>query len=102
GASSAMDAVSRSIDLVAERRCNVLIQGETGTGKEVVAREIHARGDRSRGPWVPVNCSAIPETLLEAELFGHAKGAFTGAVQARAGKFEAAHQGTIFLDEIGD
>jgi transcriptional regulator with GAF, ATPase, and Fis domain len=94
--------VSGSIDLVARRRCNVLLEGETGTGKEVAAREIHARSDRSRGPWVPVNCSAIPETLLEAELFGHAKGAFTGAYQARAGKFEAAHQGTIFLDEIGD
>jgi DNA-binding NtrC family response regulator len=102
GASQAIARVSGSIDLVAARRCNVLLEGETGTGKEVVAREIHGRSDRSRGPWVPVNCSAIPETLLEAELFGHAKGAFTGAFQARAGKFEAAHQGTIFLDEIGD
>jgi len=102
GSSRAIASVSTAIDLVARRRCNVLIEGETGTGKEVVAQEIHARGDRSRGPWVPVNCSAIPETLLEAELFGHAKGAFTGAIQARAGKFEAANQGTIFLDEIGD
>ena len=102
GNSRAIASVSTAIDLVARRRCNVLIEGETGTGKEVVAQEIHARGDRSRGPWVPVNCSAIPETLLEAELFGHAKGAFTGAIQARAGKFEAANQGTIFLDEIGD
>jgi DNA-binding NtrC family response regulator len=102
GESRAIAGVSGLIDLVARRRCNVLLEGETGTGKEVAAREIHARSDRSRGAWVPVNCSAIPETLLEAELFGHAKGAFTGAYQARAGKFEAAHQGTIFLDEIGD
>src|SRR6185312_12749378 len=79
-----------------------LIQGETGTGKEVAAREIHAAGDRSRGPWVAVNCTAIPEPLLEAELFGYHKGAFTGALQSRAGKFEAANNGTIFLDEIGD
>jgi transcriptional regulator with PAS, ATPase and Fis domain len=87
---------------VANRHCNVLIEGETGTGKEIVAREIHRAGQRGRAPWVAVNCGAIPETLLEAELFGHARGAFTGAVQARAGKFEAANHGTIFLDEIGD
>ena len=102
GASRAMQTVSSSIALVASRRCNVLIEGETGTGKEVVAREIHRSGSRARGPWIAVNCSAIPETLLEAELFGHARGAFTGAVQSRAGKFEAANHGTIFLDEIGD
>ncbi|HXJ43955.1 MAG TPA: sigma-54 dependent transcriptional regulator, partial [Bryobacteraceae bacterium] len=82
--------------------CHVLVEGETGTGKEVVARSIHETGARHKGPWVAVNCGAIPETLLEAELFGHARGAFTGAVQARAGKFEAAGRGTIFLDEIAE
>jgi DNA-binding NtrC family response regulator len=102
GGSGSIRAVAASIDLVASRRCNVLIEGETGTGKEVVAREIHDTGNRSRGPWVAVNCGAIPDTLLEAELFGHVKGAFTGATQSRAGKFEAANHGTIFLDEIGD
>jgi DNA-binding NtrC family response regulator len=102
GSSRPTQAVASSIALVANRRCNVLIQGETGTGKEVVAREIHRSGNRARGAWVAVNCGAIPDSLLEAELFGHVRGAFTGAVQARAGKFEAANHGTIFLDEIGD
>jgi transcriptional regulator with PAS, ATPase and Fis domain len=102
GGSTSLEAVSSSIALVANRRCNVLIEGETGTGKEVVAREIHRSGSRSRGPWVAVNCGAIPDALLEAELFGHVRGAFTGAVQGRAGKFEMANHGTIFLDEIGD
>jgi transcriptional regulator with PAS, ATPase and Fis domain len=102
GGSDLMREVASNIALVANRRCNVLIEGETGTGKEVVAREIHRSGSRSRGPWVAVNCGAIPEALLEAELFGHVKGAFTGAVQSRMGKFEAANHGTIFLDEIGD
>jgi two-component system, NtrC family, response regulator HydG len=102
GSSRATQAVSASIGLVASRRCNVLIEGETGTGKEVVAQEIHRSGNRARGPWVAVNCGAIPESLLEAELFGHVRGAFTGAVQSRAGKFEMANHGTIFLDEIGD
>jgi DNA-binding NtrC family response regulator len=102
GSSHATRAVAASISLVASRRCNVLIEGETGTGKEVVAREIHRAGNRARGPWVAVNCGAIPESLLEAELFGHVRGAFTGAVQSRAGKFEMANHGTIFLDEIGD
>jgi transcriptional regulator with GAF, ATPase, and Fis domain len=102
GVSRSIQSVALSIGLVADKRCNVLIEGETGTGQEVVAREIHASGERSRAPWVAVNCSAIPEPLLEAELFGHVKGAFTGAFQARAGKFEAANHGTIFLDEIGD
>jgi DNA-binding NtrC family response regulator len=102
GESHAMREIQNAIQMVAARHCSVLIQGETGTGKEVVAREIHAAGERRRGPWVAVNCSAIPEPLLEAELFGYLKGAFTGAHQARAGKFEAAHNGTIFLDEIGD
>jgi DNA-binding NtrC family response regulator len=102
GSSRATQAVASSIGLVANRRCNVLIEGETGTGKEVVAREIHRSGNRARGPWVAVNCGAIPDSLLEAELFGHVRGAFTGAVQSRAGKFEMANHGTIFLDEIGD
>jgi DNA-binding NtrC family response regulator len=102
GSSAAIENVTTSIGLIANRRCNVLIEGETGTGKEVVAQEIHRSGSRSRGPWVAVNCGAIPDALLEAELFGHVKGAFTGAVQGRIGKFEAADHGTIFLDEIGD
>jgi DNA-binding NtrC family response regulator len=102
GDSRSIQALEDRIALVADRRCNVLIEGETGTGKEVAARAIHASGNRSRGPWVAVNCGAIPESLLEAELFGYVKGAFTGAVQSRAGKFEAAQRGTIFLDEIGD
>ena len=102
GSSASMQAVSSNIGLVANRRCNVLIEGETGTGKEVVAQEIHRSGSRARGPWVAVNCGAIPDTLLEAELFGYVRGAFTGAVQGRIGKFEAANHGTIFLDEVGD
>jgi DNA-binding NtrC family response regulator len=102
GNSRSMRDVQAAIRMVGDRQCSVLIEGETGTGKEVVARGIHAAGGRSRGPWVAVNCSAIPEPLLEAELFGHLKGAFTGAQQSRAGKFEAANHGTIFLDEIGD
>jgi DNA-binding NtrC family response regulator len=102
GNSRPMRDVLAAIRMVGDRQCSVLIEGETGTGKEVVAREIHATGGRCRGPWVAVNCSAIPEPLLEAELFGHLKGAFTGAQQSRAGKFEAANHGTIFLDEIGD
>lgn len=102
GSSVAVQSLEAEIRLVADRLCNVLIEGETGTGKEVAAREIHSSGRRSRGPWVAVNCGAIPEQLLEAELFGHVRGAFTGAVQARAGKFEAANHGTIFLDEIGE
>jgi transcriptional regulator with PAS, ATPase and Fis domain len=102
GRSEALRSVEADIRMVARRRCNLLIEGETGTGKEVVARETHALGNRNRGPWLAVNCGAIPEALLEAELFGHVKGAFTGAVQARAGKFEIANHGTLFLDEIGD
>jgi DNA-binding NtrC family response regulator len=102
GTSAPMQDLSRIIELVASRRCTVLITGETGTGKEMAARAIHLAGDRSRFPMVALNCSAIPEYLLEAELFGHTKGAFTGAVSSRTGRFEQANNGTLFLDEIGD
>ena len=102
GQSHQMRQIVERIRLVALRRCTVLVTGETGTGKEVVARAIHAAGNRAHLPMVSVNCSALPETLLEAELFGHVKGAFTGATNSRAGRFELAHRGTIFLDEIGD
>jgi len=102
GESRPMRQVSETIQLVARRRSTVLITGETGTGKEIVAQSIHASSDRSRIPMVSINCSALPETLLEAELFGHVKGAFTGAANLRVGRFEQANHGTIFLDEIGD
>jgi len=102
GTSPAMQPVFDLIAKVATTDVTVLITGESGTGKELVARAIHTRSERRNGPFVTVNCGAIPENLLEAELFGHEKGAFTGAHQQRRGKFELAHQGTIFLDEIGD
>jgi DNA-binding NtrC family response regulator len=90
------------IRLVAGRRSTVLITGETGTGKEVVARAIHLASPRAQHPFIAVNCAAIPKDLLEAELFGHVKGAFTGATNARAGRFEQAHNGSLLLDEVGD
>jgi transcriptional regulator with GAF, ATPase, and Fis domain len=102
GASAAMKEVYRRIDKVAGTDVSVLITGETGTGKELIAREIHRRSPRRDGPLVSVNCGAIPENLLESELFGHVKGAFTGAVATRPGKFQAAGGGTLFLDEIGE
>jgi len=102
GTSPAMRRVYHVIRMVGSRRSTVLITGETGTGKEMAARALHLASPRSRGPLVAVSCSALPETLLEAELFGHVRGAFTGAVQARAGRFEQAHGGTLFLDEIGE
>jgi len=102
GQSRQMEQIADRIRLVAPHRSTVLITGETGTGKEVVARSIHAASNRSHLAMVSVNCNALPETLLEAELFGHVRGAFTGATNARAGRFEQAHRGTIFLDEIGD
>jgi DNA-binding NtrC family response regulator len=102
GSSAAMRGVRRIIETVALRRSTVLITGETGTGKELAARALHLAGPRRRNPIVPVNCSAIPDALLESEFFGHVRGAFTGAVQSRPGRFEEAHGGTLFLDEIGD
>ncbi len=102
GDSDRMLEVSRRIRLVARRRTTVLIQGPTGSGKEVVARAIHRLSPRADQPFVALNCAAIPEALLEAELFGHSRGAFTGAVQRRTGRIEAANGGTLFLDEIGE
>jgi len=102
GDSREMRLISHVIRMVSGRRATVLITGETGTGKELAARSLHLAGPRCRGPWVAVNCSALPENLLEAELFGHVKGAFTGAIQNRTGRFEEAQGGTLFLDEIGD
>jgi transcriptional regulator with GAF, ATPase, and Fis domain len=90
------------IQLIASKRCTILISGETGTGKEVIAKAIHAASNRSSQQMVSVNCTALPATLIETELFGHAKGAFTGAHTSRLGRFEQAHRGSIFLDEIGD
>jgi len=102
GDSRPMQQIAQQIRLVAPRRSTVLLTGETGTGKELVARSIHAASGRNRSSLVAVNCSALPEALLEAELFGHVKGAFTGAIGHRVGRFEEANHGTIFLDEIGD
>ncbi len=102
GRSRAMAELMDALDRVAPTGATVLIVGETGTGKELVARAIHARSTRCEGPFVALNCAAMPENLLESELFGHEKGAFTGADRARAGLFEAAHEGTLFLDEAGE
>ncbi|MFP4036392.1 MAG: sigma-54 interaction domain-containing protein [Desulfobacteraceae bacterium] len=102
GRSTAMQDVFSSIRAAAESEATVLLQGESGTGKELVAGAIHFNSDRRHGPFIPVNCSALPESLLESELFGHAKGAFTGALRSRKGRFEEADGGTIFLDEVAD
>jgi len=102
GSGSAMQRVYELIGQVAETKANVLISGESGTGKELVARAIHAASDRRERPFVALNCGAIPENLLESELFGHVKGAFTGAVQNKEGLFETADSGTLFLDEVGE
>jgi formate hydrogenlyase transcriptional activator len=102
GSSPQLTAVLRTIDRVAPTDATVLILGETGTGKELIARAIHSRSTRDKHPLVKVNCGAIPNGLLESELFGHMKGAFTGAVERRTGRFELADKGTIFLDEIGE
>ena len=100
--SSAMEPVRAAIDRLSHSRVNVLISGQSGTGKEVVARTIHDSGPRAQGPFVAINCAGIPDTLLESELFGYERGAFTGAQNRKIGKFEAASGGTLFLDEIGE
>lgn len=102
GNSRAMQAIYKEVGRIASKPVNVLIRGETGTGKELIARAIYQHSDRARAPFVAINCAAIPETLLESELFGHERGAFTGAELRRIGRFEQANHGTIFLDEIGD
>ncbi len=102
GESSALQTVLQEVNLVAPTDATVLILGETGTGKELIARAIHERSNRSSRPFIRVNCAAIPQSLIASELFGHERGAFTGALQRRLGRFEAAHGGTIFLDEIGE
>ena len=102
GRNPAVQRVREQIGQVAQFDTTVLITGESGTGKEGVARELHAQSRRRRGPFVPVNCGAIPAELLESELFGHEKGAFTGAITTRKGRFELAQGGTLFLDEIAE
>ena len=102
GGCQGMQEVFLQVEKVAQTDVSVLITGETGTGKELIARELHQRSHRKEGPFVVINCGAIPENLLESELFGHVRGAFTGATHSRVGKFQAAHNGTLFLDEIGE
>ncbi len=102
GSSRQMQSIYKEIGRVASKPVNVLIRGETGTGKELIARAIYQHSERAKAPFVAINCAAIPETLLESELFGHERGAFTGAETRRIGRFEQADHGTIFLDEIGD
>ena len=102
GRSETMLGIFELIDRVAPTDANVMILGESGTGKELVAAALHSRSRRKEFPFVPINCAAIPETLIESELFGHVRGAFTGAVQTKKGLFETAHRGTLFLDEVGE
>lgn len=102
GASPAMQELYKMIETISDTESNILIEGESGTGKELVARAIHEKSHRAKSAFIPINCGALPEALLESELFGHVRGAFTGAVESRQGLFEAASHGTIFLDEIAE
>jgi transcriptional regulator with PAS, ATPase and Fis domain len=102
GNSSEMQRVFQILPMIGQTDSSVLITGETGTGKDIIAEAIHQSSDRAKGPFIKVNCGALPETLLESELFGHQKGAFTGAVESKPGRFRLAHNGTLFLTEIGD
>jgi len=102
GDSEKMQRLFETMEKVAKTNSTILILGESGTGKELVAKAIHYNSDRNEGPFIPVNCAAIPGELLESELFGHEKGAFTNAISTRIGRFELANGGTLFLDEIGD
>ncbi|NQU43553.1 sigma-54-dependent Fis family transcriptional regulator, partial [bacterium] len=102
GVSRAMLDIVDQARMVARSRASVLIEGESGTGKELIARALHFNSPRAAGPFVPIHCAALPETLLESELFGHEKGAYTGADQRRIGQFESAEGGTVFLDELAE
>ncbi len=102
GGSKPMQEVMRIVEMAAPSSASVLITGETGSGKEIVARTIHKLSPRNSGPFVAINCSAIPESLMESEIFGHERGAFTGAAERRIGCFELADGGTLLLDEIGE
>lgn len=102
GSSASMQAITELVRQIAPANVTVLVEGESGTGKEIVARAIHEKSRRSARPFVAVNCAALPDSLIEAELFGHVRGAFTGAISDRPGRFQLAHGGTLFLDEIGD
>src|SRR5947207_3676776 len=102
GQSAAMLLLRRMIDALGARDCTALIQGESGSGKELTAREIHARSARRGGPFVPVDCTTLRDTLFESQLFGHVRGAFTGADRSTLGFFRSADRGTLFLDEIGE
>src|SRR5262249_28602123 len=102
GDSPGLRRVLEAVEQVAPTDATVLVTGETGTGKELIARAIHLRSARARPPLVTVHCAAVPQTLIASELFGHERGAFTGAIERRKGRFEQAHGGTLFLDEVGD
>ena len=102
GKSKSMKDIFKVVKQIADSRSTALIMGESGTGKELISRAIHYNSNRNNYPFVTINCAAIPETLIESELFGHEKGAFTNAIEKKLGRFEVAHQGTLFLDEIGE